>query len=708
MTEPDFIKTPDFEPPKAILGANLKEHVRHAETNEWKWDPVGWSAKAAENVSHYLDTLSHEEYRRITEAKLTKKKKVRNLAWLEYERCRKEYEWLKKKDVDNITSNFNSANLDQDLDKFYGYEGTDLRPVHNETDDEGFSEPNQIATTMITLPDKSLLEPGVTPGGIFQDSGIVIDKDYVEYSRAHSCPETAKLSAGIPPSDWPTFPANVAAFPARGRRPPQLGLVGDQGQRDWPGRRQGPYDVDGLRSWVSASKKAENSKASEAVRQSVSQERPQHLDGSSESGHDNIPSMNAPDTVQAIPQFELTTDIHSRRNAPTIATTTPVNQRFLQIERVQGKTPATPATININLTPEYNSDVEDASDDSLAVHLPNSPSPNTQKGQSALGRYVQETTPYPDAVHHSSSTISIAGSQSDEVSLFPKQDHPGQPEGHAGFTKGVELHQKKNDAVFTLSSPKAPQATPSSSKPAPIPLTPANEMDSASFNPTTPFQLGTPARILDFNSPGTPTPGPKDGNGKEKSVKKIFKSAKLATRSPERAQPNPDFVVAPFIPTAGGDLQSHGSPFGSQGLLFNKAKKNGRGTMNVLNSLKLSPAQASGNGIGSGSFAPETLDHSEDELASEHGFEAHKEGNKYRTPEPRGLRSAKSNRAAGSKKDVATAVVVPSVRRKHVNQVSPLGEDVQSGEPVKKKQRMRSLRSKNGSADGEGWGLGFE
>ena len=721
MAEPDFTRLPDFEPPNALLEESPREQAKYVVDNEWRWDPVGWSVKAAENVPRDPDTLSQEEYCGITKAKLTKTRKVRNLAWLEYARCRRQYEWLKNKDVDDIIFNLDSANLHQELDEFYGSEGTDLRPVRDETDDEGFSEPNAIATTVVTLPDKSLLEPGVTPGGIFQDSGIVIDKDYVEYSRAHSRPDTANPSAEMLPNNWPTFHANVAAVPTKKRRPPPLGLVGDMGQHDWPGRRQGPYGVDGLRSWVRASEKAsksaevqetpndipssttgtEDSKAAEAVPHLVTQECPQHLDGSNESVHDNGPSVNASDTIQTIPQFEVHTDTHARRNTPSTAAATPVNQRFLQVEQVRVDTPATPAMININLTPEYNSDVEDASDDSLEVHLPNSPTPNTQKWQSALGRYVQATTPHPDTAHPSSSNISIAGSQSEVVSLVPTQEHPSQPEGHAGFTKGVELHQKKNDAVFTLGSPKASQATPSSIKPPPVPITPAKETHTTSFHPTTPFQLNTPARNQDFTSPGTPTPAPKDSTGTGKSVKNIFKSAKLATRSPERTQPSPDFVVAPFIPTAGTNLQTRDSPFGSQGLLFNKTKKNEKNTMNVLNSLKLSPAQGSGNA--SGSFAPETLDDSEDELASQHGVGASQGGNQNRTPEPKGLRSGKSNRKAGFKMNVAQAVVVPSVRRRgRVNEGQ--SEDGLSGEPKMKKQR-RSLRGKNGSADA---GPGFE
>ena len=805
MPEPDFLFPPELEPPKAVLESSFREQVKYAIANNWKYDPIGCSAKAAVKVAQDRLPITKEEYCRITKEKLNRVKKVRNLPWLDYERSRKQYEWLKNTDVDDVIFNLHCANLDQELDEFYGSDGTDLRPIHNEADDEGFSEPDTIATTVVSLPDKSLLEEGVTPGGIFQDSGIVMDGGYAEYSLAHSRPNTATLSAGMIPSDWPVFHAIVTALPSK-KRGPRLALVGDQEQTDWPGRRQGPYNLDGLR-WVRASKEASashdvevcvgkivdtadarrdadqimdvpivestpeaplpaettssiesmeraqrisessernnddkpfeatpelldqehlhalpennksdeqaviqetsdevpitnkeqaNTKASEAVPHLVSEERPQHLDGSNEGGHENESSIIAPGTVQAIPQFDMNTDVDASHNIFSTAITTPVNQRIQQIEQVRVDTPATPATININFTPEYNSDLDadDTSDGSLEVRLPSSPTANTQKGQSALGRYVQETTSLPNLAHQSSSTISIAGSASEEVSLVPTHEHPSQSEGHAGFTKGVQLHQKKSDAVFTLSSPKASQATPSSGKAAPTPVTPANETDSASFRPTTPFQLGTPAQNRDFDSPGTPTPAPKEGKASGKSVRTIFKSAKLGSRSPERAKPSPDIVVAPTLPVAGITDQYRGS----HGLLFNNANKNEKGTRNVLNSLKLNPGQESGG------IVREGLDNSEDELASDPGVEVYKVG-KW-TPETRGARSSKSDRGASGARNVAQAVVVPSVRRRHVDEVMQI-EDVQTEEPKKKKPR-RSTRTNAGGVDVPDVGPFFE
>lgn len=58
-------------------------------------------------------------------------------------------EFVNFEDVDDIIVNFRCANCDQDLDEFSGSEAMDLHPVHNETDDEGFSEPDVIATTVV-------------------------------------------------------------------------------------------------------------------------------------------------------------------------------------------------------------------------------------------------------------------------------------------------------------------------------------------------------------------------------------------------------------------------------------------------------------------------------------------------------------------------------------------------------------------------------
>lgn len=841
------------EPPESTYAINLREQVKHALANAWKYDPIGCSVKAAFQVARDLPSipnhsLAKQEHSWTTGGKLTTVKKARNAARIDFEQARKQYEWIKSSDEDDEILNFTGTIIDQELDEFYGPDGTDLRPIDNGSDDEGFCEPDTIVTTTFSLPDKSLLEEGVTPGGIFQDSGISMDEGYAEYSLAHSLPNTAKEITGMVPSDWPTFNADVASLRVPFQRGRWLGLVGDQKQCEWPGRRQGPYDLDGLHSWVHASnsdhveilnkpeagsngsqdmagsftpqpvvketsvgrdieaavsqdvdatgarftaalavaetrdadqmvdipivdttyesplpakvtlsiesveraqevsepvegkvndkpseptpqllgqeqshflhgnnnsgrfienqerfhelptseKETDNNKTSEVVPQLVSEERSQHFPGSIENGSDNEPSVSAPHVIGEVPQIQTDVKVHVRRNILTTPFTTPVNQRIRQVQKVQVDTPATPATVNINLTPEYDSDMDadDASDGSLEVGLPSSPTIDTQKGQSALGRYVQETKSQPNLALQGSSTVSLDGSESEEVLLIPTQQRPSPPEGHAGFSKGVELHQKKSDAVFTLGTPKASHETPSSSKAAHIPATPANGEDSTSLRPTTPFQHDD--RNHRFDSPSTPTPASKpdeqprgDSSPSKKSVMKIFQSPKLGIRSPERARPSPEITVAPTTPAAGagaGD-RYRGSPFGGQGLLFQKAKKNERDTKNVLNSLKLSPERGSGHPVRE---VPEDYG---DELAGEEGVEVYKEGKGG--PETRGPMGSRFDLGARGGRKVAQAVVVPSVRSRDEDDGGQT-EGVQSQEPRKKKLR-RSTRGVGGA-----------
>lgn len=242
------------------------------------------------------------------------------------------------------------------------------------------------------------------------------------------------------------------------------------------------------------------------------------------------------------------------------------------------------------------------------------------------------------------------------------------------------MNQQKDDADRTLSAPKASQASPYSSKVDPIPVTPAHGKDTASFRPTTPFQLGShpPA---DSESPRTPTPAPRASKGSGKSVRSIFSSSKLASRSPERATPSSDIVVAPSTPTAGAS--------GSQGLLFRKGKKNEKGMKNVLNSRRLSPVR----GSGSGSAASGDLEDYADELADGRGgggVDVHRGGR--RAGETSGVaRSGFDGWARGGRK-VARAVMVPRVRSREE-------EDGGRTEEPKKKKPRRSTRAVGGSAD---------
>ncbi|CAF9925037.1 MAG: hypothetical protein ALECFALPRED_002887 [Alectoria fallacina] len=869
MSEPDFVESPvseletllasrdiqnpypypgdtgllpsySSESPKSHNSTKLREQVKHALGNAWKYDPIRCSVKTAFQVAQELADapnfgLTKEENSWIIGGKLTAVKKSRVAARVGLEQARKTFKWIKNSAEDDEILNLEADDLDQELDDFYGPDRKDLSSVDNESVDEGFCEPEAIATTVMSWPHKFLMEEGVTPGGIFQDSGISMDEGYAEYSLVHSLPSTAQKNAGNVPSDWPTFDADVAPLRLPKNTGRWLGLVGDQKQCEWPGRRQGPYDLHGLRSWVRASnsdhvemrkepeasnsesqdmagsftprpvtrqnsvsrdveaivghdvettslristaaevqdsdgmvdgpsddtahgnslpikvtspielvervqevsepmqgrvngeapearpqsfgqeqpsllhgntkngsnfatperinhtsvsnKDAENNRTSLGGAQPVSEERPQHFPSSIENGSEKGPSVSAPHVIGGVPQINIDANAHARRSIPTTVFTTPVNQRIRQIQQAQVDTPATPSTININLTPEYDSDMdaEDASDGSLEARVTTSPTDDTQKGQSALGRYVQETSSHLKPAHPGSSTISLDGSESEEVSLIPTQERPSKPEGHAGFSKGVEIHQKKSDAEFTLSPPKASQGIPSSSNTAPVPATPVTGKDSAPYYPTTPFQLAHP----DFASPGTPSPAPKASKANKNTVMNVFKSSKLESRSPQRARMGPE-IVTPTPPTAAAPHL--GSTFGSQGLLFHKAKKNERNTKNVLNSLKLSPER------GSGTATPEreNQDDYEDELAGDGNAEVYK-GGRWVQETPSTVGSGIGLGAKGGRK-FAQAVLVPSVRAR--SESEGRHEDVQSGEPQKKKLR-RSMRAAGGADAG--------
>lgn len=809
------------ESDKSII---LKDQAKHSLENSWKYDPISLSVKAASQAARDIARnpyhgLTKKQEWWITTGKMTRVKKARSAPRIDFEKARKNIEVMKKLREED---NFKGTSIDQELDDYYGLHGTDIRPLDKDSYDEGFSEPYAITKTTISIPDNSLMEEGVTPGGIFQDSGISMDEGYAEYSLAHSLPDSRREVVGTVPRAWPSFSADVAPLRIPERKGRWLGLCGDQNQSAWPGRRQGPYDLYGLgplmrgtknhyeyldepeasnsdlqdmpesftpepvsreasisRQMVDDSsveathqtslpnavtlptKSVERTQVSESMQGImnggppevtprlfgqeqrslvpgnneseremagperfnntpdsskdtgilgasigagllVSEERPQHFSGSIKNSGNNESPVPAPQLAQEVPPTNTDANTyataHASRSGPTAAFTTPTNQRIRQIQQVQiitPATPATPATVNINLAPEYTSDmdVDDASDDSLEVQLPSSPTVDAQKGQSALDRYVQETESYGKLARQSSSTVSLDGSESEQVSLVPTPQRPKQPEGHAGFSKGVELYQKESDAAFTLNPPKSSQEIPSSSKTAPIPATPAYGNDNASLHlttPSTPFHFGEHANSH-YDSPGTPTPAPKTSKTKKgTSVMNVFKSAKLASRSPQRASPSPGIVVAPFTPTAAGaaDHQHPASPFGSQGLLFHKAKKNDKGTKNVLNSLKLGPERRA-----AGYLEREDAADGADEragVASSDGGKGVPESPSTVITTPRVVRAP---RAAARKKTATPAVVVPSVRpRDDGDDDGVRSEDVRSEEPRTKKLR-RSTRT---------------
>ena len=730
------------EPPDSAYSKILREHVKHALAYAWRYDPFRCSVKGALQLPQHLagkpnHGLTRDEFNWAAGRKLGTVKIVRGAAQVDVEQARKVYRWAKNMNEQDDVNSLDGSDLDQELNEFFGPDGTDLRPI-DDCSDEGFFEPNPLSITIVSLPEKSLVEEGVTPGGIFQDSGISMDEGYAEYSQAHSLPNTAKETTGNVPGDWPRFNADVAPLRTPKKRGRWLRLVGDQKQCEWPGRCQGPYDLDGLRSHDTNQvidgpssdttythpllskitspnesmqcaqevseplreeinndprkaapqsfgheqpplphgnnknpiiiKEVENSNASVGAAHFISEERPHFLDGSIENGGDSEHSVSALHVSSKGRQI----DNNANPNTCRTRFTTPVNRRTGQIQQIRIDTPATPETVNIHLTPEHHGSVNAAngSNRSLEGRVPNSPTTETRKGQSALGRYVQETKRHPDLTYQNSSAMSLYGSESEKDPLSSAQKRPAPPEGHAGFSKAVKLHQKKSDALFTLSPPKALTNTPSPSKRAPIPVTPAYENDSPSFRPITPFQLATPARP-DLDSPGTPTPAPKASKKrKEKSVMNVFRSPKLGSRSPEHAPPtSSDIVLAPSTLTAGTTDPTGGASFiGSRGLLFQKAKTNERGTKNVLNSLTLSPERGGGSG-GSECEGPE--DEYEDELA--------------------GPGVVRPRATVGGRKVASAAVVLPRVRsRDEMDEGWEVADVLDQESPKKKKKTRRS------------------
>ena len=824
------------EPSDSMYCVNLKQKAKHALRHAWKYDPIKCSVKAALNVGREMairphNGLTEKEYAWVTGRKLRTAKKGWRAALVDFEQARRQKRWITKHgEIDD------ALNINQELDEFYGSNGTKLRPLDgndNNFSDEGFSEPDTFTKTIVTLPEKSLMEEGVTPGGIFQDSGVVMDEKYADYARAHSAPNTTKEPAGVQ-FQWPSFDVAMAPLRSPKNTVRSLGLFGDQKEREWHGRQQGPYDFHGPGSWASApdtdqvifvegaeaisedpQDMAESltsqpvpretsigrdakptssptlipvtgvqdanqhmdgpndvdipgdplstevlpptesvrhaqefsvpvqgrvgGETSEATTQAslhygsdqdrmdiltlecligppvsieevrntgsstgevrlVGVERPQHFHPSAGNGRDPAPTSHV---TRELPQMDIDTNRHVPHGITTTAFSTPMTQRTRQSQQVQVETPATPATISISLTPRYNSDMDadDASVGSLEVRVPDSPIDVAETGQSALGHYVQDSQSQSDPAAHGSSTVSLAGSGADEVSLIPTQALPDPPEGHAGFSKGVELHQKEADAVFTLDPSKVSEVSPSLSDAAPIPVTPANGNDSASFEPTTPFQLDTSIRP-DFHYPGTPTPAPKASKVDKKSVMNVFRSPKLGSRSPERAEENPGIVVAPYTPTAGAASSEQGSPFGSRGLLFQQVKKNERGTKNVLNSLNLSAEPASGI-----TSERDSQEDSEDELAG--GGNAglsrviFKGGKRVADTPP--TTNPPPDPAASARRTVASAVVVRNLRSRGANQGDSsqgLPVEIPRVEEPKKKRQRRSRKSVKGQAKG--------
>ena len=677
----NIIALPSYssEPSASTYSRNLRKLVKHSLAHSWKYDPVRCSVKAAfqfgqDRADRPSHGLTQDEFVWATGGKLATVTKVRSIARMDCEQVKKTYLWVKNLDEGEEPANIEDVTIEREIDEFYSSDGADFRPTDTDHD-EGFSEPSSIATTIVSLPDKPLVEERDISGGIFQDSGISMDERYAEYSLAHSDLNSTTGITRQAPTDWPTFEANVAPL-----RPPMkqgrwLGLVGDQKQCAWPGRRQSPpYDLQGLRSrdvhqimddpsdnntnksprpadvapppktgeaaqTVSETVQGKvNSEVADSAPQSCSHEKTLvHHDKNKDpiteevSEHDVTHSASDKQSQPVLTSVEnsdcdgspvfgrnmtrkfahinIDANAHARRSIHSPVLSTPVNHRPHQIDETHL---ATPATININLTPKSKSSTNtpDASDRSGAIRLLSSPTTNTQKGQSALSRYQEETASHSSLSCQNSSTMSFEGGGIEDISPISTPEHLRQPGNHTGFHKAVKSFQEKNDAEFTLSPLQRPQNVTSPRGSAPVPVTPDYRNGSASFRPTTPFQPNT-STLAELSTPRTPTPAPKSSRMKHKSVRNVFKSSELGKRSPERGEggeeeePSSDFVFVHVSPaeaatatatastavtstTGGGTpFPARGSSAGSAGLLFQKSSSNKRGMKNVFNSLKV-------------------------------------------------------------------------------------------------------------------------
>lgn len=263
--------------------------------------------------------------------------------------------------------------------------------------------------------------------------------------------------------------------------------------------------------------------------------------------------------------------------------TTPVPQR---VQNIQSASLTKPRAFN--LTPEYNSTSEE--DDGASLDSPNagvfaSPTNRTQGGQNALSHYVQETSSRLSlAACDGSMSISNAGSSSPEpedmaltptnMEFRPDDLTPSDPleevslvEDSSRITSFATLNGLQQSHMINFTSAYSPYlnaSVPTSSScyatPAPALITPNNNT-SPNHHMYTPFQVFTPSRghtlVLPSTTPGTPTPAPKGSDQHHskisssamlrhknaiidrkmrKSVKSVFQSKKLGSRSPSPGQ----------------------------------------------------------------------------------------------------------------------------------------------------------------------------
>lgn len=239
------------------------------------------------------------------------------------------------------------------------------------------------------------------------------------------------------------------------------------------------------------------------------------------------------------------------------------------------------------LTPEYNStsgESHRASLDSLSAGIFSSPTYRTQGGQNALRHYIRETSSYPTpaAYDDMSMSMSISNASSlspepEDMALTPTNTEfgpddltPSDPleevsliEDSSSTTSSTTLNglQQSHGLNFACGySPYLNAFGPTSvsdyATPAPALITPDNNTPS-SYHLNTPFQFSNPSQyhalVLPSTTPGTPTPAQRASDQHHskksssamlrhrnaildtkmrKSVKSVFESNKLGSRSP--------------------------------------------------------------------------------------------------------------------------------------------------------------------------------
>lgn len=588
-----------------------------------------------DNPGHSFTT---QELYWITSLKLTSVKEAQAQAEVDLKTASEHLQWLKDLEYDDQILNIDNT-LDQECKEFYHAVDISSCSIEC-AGDEGFWEPSINTTWVSLPDKHCAQDASAKTGifqdsGICMDTGYAQAAlpDTPLHVAFEITEPASKNQVQEPPSSVPTFYARVAPLRTPKASGPWLGLVGDQKQGGWATRKEAPYDFSSFCS--TGGDDLESSDVMELNTEPcvVNESKSPHLAVDDTGGPGNIRIMpekvttqakfqdqnkdsrvaftsgNCPRAAQGPILTHASSDLFSdfvnfdgggdnnlrdtlaitnvaqtakatthtavSLIVPTAVLTTPVNNRVRNL-RV-----AIPVSPTLNLTPEYDSDSDRAGEaNEHSNHNrdvgASSPSNETQRGQGALSRYVEETHATPSMTRQSSS-ITISNNGSDAHNSIT-----GALQGRSLLGQYVQnivslpispsnTHNNKNQkpSADSLSDPEdmaltpvqdyfpplqqpteANKATYSTDPPTIPPTTPRNAQTPSTFRPQTPFQLGSPARFI--SSPATPTPGPgrseprsppkKTTRGtifpkdkrKANSVKSVFSSPKLGSRSPEK------------------------------------------------------------------------------------------------------------------------------------------------------------------------------